>query len=496
MASKKRITRIVILLLLLGAAGTIASLQFRTEQSNRRVISLDGENSLIITRLDSKAKGTRTFIARSHIDKGILWKRPFEEYESDYLYEPRYHRDVMLKDGVVTFYSEGEELLYQFDYENGTVLRTLELPRLADGSLYWTALQDKDSLYLLSGKNDGGTVLKALNFRDLSERWELDLSLSERIIEYPWGPLQNEKWIALHNDVDGGRTVTVISKENGENLNFQAGETGFLLDDFYYYLEPERKNFVRQNLQTGDQEVLFPWEDSFPSPQNYRYSSLWLYRNQLVHLSGDERNSSLKIRKTEDGSLIREIPLPEGYLNIVPALNQAGASAPEFTGNPNISTPFFPLIMGGTGPDSFSSDNIWLAIVLVDLEKGRVHWESRPVYVSTRFSLFNSNESNFYDDGMYGIFVSLPQRSDSIYESLILMDGNSGEITGCVRVTEGEDYLSGSRLTRLPRRADDGLLYALSDRAVLRKDLTIAGKDARKYGLEDMSDMMGVVYGF
>jgi len=496
MASKKKITWIVILFLILASTGMIVFRQFRTEQSNRRVISLDGKNSLVITRLHSEAKGTRTYIARSHIDKGILWKNLFEEYESNYLYEPRYHRDVMLKDGAVTFYSEREGILYQFDYEDGTVLRTLAIPKVLDGSIYWTALQDENSLYLLSGRDDYGVILKAINFVDLSERWELDLNLSERLTEYPWGPLQNENWIVLHKDERDLRTVTAISKESGKAQSFRARETGFLQSDFYYYLEPEGDYFVRQNLRMGTQEILFIWEDKLPSSRNSRYSSLWLYQNQLAHLSGDEEKSTLKIRNREDGTLIREIILPVGFMTIVPSLSQTIGSAPEFTGNPYIETPFFPMIMGGTGPESFNSDNILLKIVLMDLEKGRIHWESRPVYVSTRFTLFNSNQSNFFDEGIYGIFLPLPQRSNSLYDSLLVIDGNSGEISGCIQVTEGEDFFSDDRLSRLVRRQNDGNLYTMSDKAALKTDLTIVGKEAKKFGLDDMSDMMGVIYEF
>ena len=509
MTSKKTIFKRIILLIIIAASGYYIYVNwFKIDQSNRSLIPMDKENSLITTRLSTE-KGERSYyIARSHIKKGIIWKYAIDSYDVNFRYERRFRRDVMLQNNEVSFYVESEEVLYKFNYEDGSVIDRKVIPFGASfSSMRWGALQDRETLYLLTRQTDDLLGLVAINFQNFETRWQITLGDDDYKNLYGY-PLQSENWIALHKGSNEGKSVLLINKNNGETISRDIQEYGFLLEDSYYYLpassdfedEERTQHFSQIELSSSKTIPLFIWEEGLPKNDPFvKDSTLWHYKESLIYIAENE-GSVLKSRDLKTGELQWEIPFPKDFEYISSHSDQIISGAPEFSGVPNIKTPFLPLVLGESNSSSFDGDQINSKICIIDMEKGLIHWESNPVYQAKMHLESNIGESSFYKNGEYCLFLTIPERMEQMYPAILFIDGKTGERVRCIRFWEiyekGGAYLSSYSLDDQTLRSVTDRSFSFSDREVYPLGDVRRIFASRKFIAENVAQELGEIYGF
>ncbi|MDC7219486.1 MAG: hypothetical protein PQJ59_06060 [Spirochaetales bacterium] len=497
---KKTITLIILLVLL--ATGVFLHIYFnylKTDKYYEPIVALDRERSLLFAEYDSEKGDRQDYVIMSHCEKGVLWKTPIDGPYEGYLYEQRYHRDVMEKDGTVSYYSPQDQLIYKLDSATGEILDQEPLS-YSNGVEYnrWASLQDGNTLYFLNEVDDIFS-LSALDYDTFDFKWTCELP--ERTNGKEWVfPVQDDRNIVLHREKyrDEPEEIILIRKETGDISEFTVDDWGIYRQGFYYAPSLFEGQWYLECIDTDSAERMRLY--SLPGLQfeSKVGSSLWLYEDSLLYFSDEDSRIVLNKVRLSDGSPESSLPMPEDYRLFAGNNSLFIRGAPEFNSYPYVKTPFLPIILGYTGPESFSDTWVKAKLAVLDLERGEIAWQTKPVYQRDFYLEDSQDQDDFYDDGIYGFFFPIPERDDDEHNALLLIDGVSGELRSCMRIVEkkDDDPIWESQFAYGGRYQGDGRLFSLSPGAHYMADGSWIGRESRKYYIEDLREEMGTAYGF
>ncbi len=483
---------------------------FGVEYDSRTRIPIDESRMLVQTISNPIIGDSKAYIALMDIDKGMLWKHKLDRDSFSInatMYEQRYRRDVMEKDGFISILldrDENPQELYKFDLQRGKLISRLDLPSLNGYYGFWSSLQDSENLYCLSGGVDN-LVLNAISFDSFEIIWSIPLPDNGESIHSYHAPYQNENWIVLHKSdyVPEPQKIYVIDKKTGEARLFPLDSPGVLKDDAYYYPSyrqnnPEFKSadLMKINLINGESETLYemsPPPQPFSDDRGYSISNIWLYRDHLIAIHNIQGAATLICRNLESGTVLWMTSLPNFLIDFDREMwhSKDRMAAPEFSGLPHIEDPY--LLLPLEDKSEVESDAPPVKYVLINLEDGTICLESQGI--PQRFIL------NYYQNSYYHLALPVPGSPTNAHD-LLSIDAQTGAIVSCIRPghlynKDQKSYFYLHEYNEPPLRQGLKPMLILGDNAYIDLNKTeIQGRRRNKYFIEDITDEIGDLYGF
>ncbi|MDC7234404.1 MAG: hypothetical protein PQJ58_14320 [Spirochaetales bacterium] len=482
---------------------------FGVKYESRTRIPVDANRVLVQTKSNPIIGDSKAYIALMDLNKGMLWKHKLDK---DFfsinatMYEQRYRRDVMVKDGAISILLDRDENpqdLYKFDLQRGKLISRLDLPSLHGYYGFWSSLQDTENLYCLSGSMDD-LVLNAISFDSFEIIWSSLLPDNGESIHSYHAPYQNENWIVLHKSdyVPEPQKIYLIDKKTGEARLFPVDSPGVLKGDAYYYPSYRQDNreyksadLIKIDLKSGESETLYemsPPPQPFSDDRGYSISNIWLYRDRLIAIHNIQGTATLICRNLESGSVLWRTPLPNFLIDFDREMwhSKDRMAAPEFSGLPHIDVPY--LLLPLEDKSEVESDVPPVKYVLVNLEEGTIRHESQGI--PQRFIL------NYYQNSYYHLALPVPDSPTNAHD-LLSIDAQTGDIS-CIRPghlynKDQKSYFYLHEYNEISLRQGLAPMLLLGDNALIDlKKMEIQGHGRNQYFIDGITDEIGELYGF